>query len=215
MKYGVRNICLVLITNWSRVMKMDKPWYRRMFPRPQESVEPVRASVQSQADAGEAEAQFSLGLKFANGAGNAQDYSQAAEWYLRAARQNHCLAQFNLGMMYSRGQGVQRNEDDAVAWILKAANQGDAGAQFVLGIKLLRKSFEEMANAAVESKIESYKWLHLSTAQGYGGSENALHSLIFGMTHEAVTEGNQRAASFLARHSSQERTEQKSSASRE
>ena len=193
---------------------MDKPWYRRMFSHQQESVEPVRGTVQARADAGEAEAQFSLGLKYANGAGEAQDYLQAAEWYLKAARQNHCMAQFNLGMMYTKGQGVPQNEDSAVAWILKAANQGDAGAQYVLGIKFLRRSFEETETDAVESKIEAYKWLHLSTAQGYQGSQSALHSVIFGMTREAVTLGNQRAASFLTGHSP-EQTDQKAPASLE
>ena len=185
-----------------------------MFSSPQVSVEPVRETVQARADAGEAEAQFSLGLKYANGPGEAQDYSQAAEWYLKAARQNHCMAQFNLGMMYSKGQGVAQNEDDAAAWILKAANQGDAGAQFVLGIKHLRRSFEGIAKDVTESKIEAYKWLHLSTAQGYRGSQSALHNLIFGMSREAVHEGNQRATSFLAR-CSPERIEQKASTSLE
>ena len=52
------------------------------------------------------EAQFNLGLKFANAKGAARDYAQAALWYRKAAEQGHTLAQLNLGVMYAEGQGM-------------------------------------------------------------------------------------------------------------
>ena len=60
------------------------------------------------AERGVAEAQFSLGLKYANGEGAAQDYSQAELWYLKAAGQKHALAHFNLGVMYANGRACRR-----------------------------------------------------------------------------------------------------------
>jgi TPR repeat protein len=174
---------------------MDKPWYRKLFSH---SPQAVPEAAQIQADRANADVQFGLGLRFANGKGAGQDYAQAAIWYLKAAEQSHCMAQFNLGMMYSKGQGVQQNDDTAVTWILKAANQGDAGAQFVLGVRHLRMSFEGIETDVLESKIEACKWFHLATAQGYRGSQDALNSLTFGMTQEAVTEANRRASVFLA-----------------
>jgi hypothetical protein len=55
---------------------------------------------------GDAEAQFSLALSYANGEGAAQDYPLAEHWYLKAAGQNHALAHFNLGIMHANGQGM-------------------------------------------------------------------------------------------------------------
>lgn len=167
-----------------------------MFSRPQEP-ESVPETTQAQADRGNADAQFRLGLKYANDGGT-QDYAQAAQWYLKAAEQSHSLAQFNLGVMYARGQGVPQDDAQSVTWIRKAAHQGDAGAQFALGVKHLRQSYRETSKDTIESKIEAYKWLHLSTAQGYKGSQNAWDSLTCGMTREAVVEGNHRVATFLA-----------------
>jgi TPR repeat protein len=101
---------------------MDTPFFRRMFSRPQK---PAAETTETRADHGDAEAQFSLGVKFAQ-AGAAQDYAQAAHWYLKAADQCHCLAQFNLAVMYAAGQGVPRDEAKSRVWLQKAADLGDA-----------------------------------------------------------------------------------------
>jgi TPR repeat protein len=50
-------------------------------------------------------AQFNLGLMYYNGQGVTQDYSQAADWYRKAAAQGNAAAQYNLGLMYYNGQG--------------------------------------------------------------------------------------------------------------
>jgi TPR repeat protein len=174
---------------------MDKPWFRNLFDRP-EIAHPE--SAQSKADHGDAEAQFRLGLNFANAVGAAQDYSQAAAWYLKAADQSHALAQFNLGVMYARGQGVPQDEIKACGWIRRAAQQGDAGAQYELGIRHQRDSLGEQAEQAQESRVEAYKWLHLAATQGYKGSQTAFECVSLRMTHEEVADGNLRVAKFSA-----------------
>src|SRR5438132_11878623 len=110
---------------------MGKPFYRRLSTDPKN---PVSMTTATKAESGDADAQFALGLKFANDGGT-QDYAQAAHWYRKAADQNHAMAQFNLGIMYSRGQGVLRDEGLSMKWIRKAAHLGDAGAQYNLGIR--------------------------------------------------------------------------------
>ena len=172
---------------------MNDSWYRRLFnasPKPD-----VEADVVVAPDDGDREVQFGLGLKYANSPAGAQDYAQAAGWYLKAADQSHPLAQFNLGMMYANGQGVSRNDATAVMWIRKAADQGDAAAQFNLGVRCHRTSMESLE--APESRIEAYKWLHLAAAQGYHGSASACERVTLGMTREDVTDGNQRVAAFV------------------
>ena len=127
-----------------------------------------------------------------------QDLVQAAQWYRKAADQNHPLAQFNLGLMYTKGEGVPQDDAQAVAWMRKAAQQGDAGAQFNLGMRYHRASVWGLQLDALESKVEARKWLQLAAAQGYKGSAEACERMTLGMNREEVAEGNRRATAFVA-----------------
>jgi TPR repeat protein len=174
---------------------MDKPWFRNLFSRsPSSGLE----TTQTQADRGDAEAQFRLGLRFATSQGATQDYAQAAVWYLKAADQSHALAQFNLGVMYACGQGVAKDDAKAEIWIRRAAQQGDAGAQHNLGIRQHRASLDALPTAALESRLEAYKWLHLAATQGYKGSASAFECVALSMSREEVADGKHRAAAFAA-----------------
>jgi len=177
------------------LVSMEKSWYRKMFSRSQE---PVPEPTPANADLGDAEVQFGMGLKFANGQGATQDYAQAAEWYHKAADQSHSLAQFNLGMMYAHGQGVTRDAAQSVMWFGRAAQLGDAGAQFNLGESCHRASLQGERKDAPESRIEAYKWYRLAAAQGYKDSEQAYLTLTVNMTREDVAAGNRRVAEFKA-----------------
>jgi TPR repeat protein len=178
---------------------MDKPFFRRLFSRSEkpaaETTETIE-TTETRAGHGDAEAQFSLGLRFA-GEGAAQDYAQAAQWYLKAADQSHSLAQFNLGIMYAAGQGVPRDEAKSMGWMQKAADQGDAGAQHHIGMKHHRASFDGLPEAASESRIQAYKWLQLAATQGYRSSEAAWAFVALGMTREDVADGGRRIAAFV------------------
>jgi hypothetical protein len=145
---------------------------------------------------GDADSQFALGLKYVNAAGKSQDLPQAAEWYRKAAEQDHVLAQFNLSIMYARGQGVARDDGKALVWLRRAAEGGDAAAQFHLGNRYHRASVSGVEADAVESRIEAYKWFHLAAGQGYKDSERCCERVTLGMTREEVAEGNHRAAAF-------------------
>ncbi len=172
---------------------MDKSIDHDTFAPPEK---PVAAAAPSAADGVNAEVQFHLGLKFAGSGGTMPDYVQAAEWYRKAAEQNHSGAQFNLGELYAHGQGVRRDAVQSRAWYVKAAQQGDAGAQFNLGNSCHHASFSQVPAKAAESRIEAYKWFRLAAAQGYQGSEMAHVSLTLNMTRADVTAGNQRVAAF-------------------
>jgi len=180
------------------VLIVDKPWYRKLF-RPRQKLD--LETTPARADHGDAGAQFRLGLKYANGAGAARDYEQAAAWYLKAAEQNHPLAQLNLGVLYARGQGVPKDDARAAMWIQKAAQQGAAEAQFNLGMRHYRLMIEARSKDVPESKLEAYKWLHLAAAQGFEGSAAACDCVTMVMTREEVADGNQRLAAFAAGHS--------------
>ena len=189
------NALLVFGPKTPIVLTMDRPWYRNWFRR---SPLPDREATKVRADDGDADAQFSLGLKYATSEGESQDYSQAVQWYLKAADQSHALAQFNLAQMYAAGHGVPRDDGQALTWFQKAAQQGDAGAQHHLGMRHHRASVAGLPGDALESRIEAFKWFHLEAVQGYKGSATACERVTRDMTREDVADGNRRAAIFVA-----------------
>jgi TPR repeat protein len=172
---------------------MHQSAHGNTFSSPQNSTD---TTTLADVNYGDAEVQFKQGLKFAAGSGASPDYVKAAEWYLKAAAQNHFLAQFNLGMMYAHGQGVRRDSAQSRMWLDKAAQQGDAAAQFHLGNNCQRASFSQSVPDAAESRIEAYKWYRLAAAQGYQGSELAHATLTLTMTRADIVAGNQRMAAF-------------------
>ena len=78
------------------------------------------------AEAGDAVAQFNLGVMYDIGDGVPQDYAEAVKWYRLAAEQGYVAAQYNLGTMYDNGKGVPQDYAEAVKWYRLAAEQGDA-----------------------------------------------------------------------------------------
>lgn len=100
-----------------------------------ESEEEIRESE----NVDDIEEQYNLGEGYAEGKGVEQDFSKAAYYYRRAAKQGHIKSQFRLGRMYEIGVGVKRNKEEAVYWLSQAAEQGDSSSQFELGRILLNK----------------------------------------------------------------------------
>jgi TPR repeat protein len=111
------------------------------------------------AERGDALAQYSLGVMYANGTGVPKDDQQAVSWYRKSAEQGNAMAQSNLGVMYDEGTGVPKNYQQAVSWYRKAAEQGNAVAQSNLGLMY----FEGIG---VPKDYETaYFWWLLSSAQ--------------------------------------------------
>ena len=81
--------------------------------------------AKAKAEAGDAEAQYSLGVMYDSGEGVAEDKKKAAKWYRLAADQGDAIAQTCMGWMYSQGQGVEQNYVTAYAWASIAATNGD------------------------------------------------------------------------------------------
>ena len=90
-------------------------------------------SMTEAAEEGNADAQYRLGLMYANGRGVAKDEKTAVLWYAKAAEQGNAPAQYNLGVRYANGQGVAKDENTALLWYGKAALHGDSDAQYALG----------------------------------------------------------------------------------
>src|SRR3990172_9429688 len=95
------------------------------------------SDLKAQAQAGDAEVQFTLGDRYENGEDKVRDEKQAVYWYTRAAEQGHAVAQHHLGGMYFAGKAVTKDEKQGVSWYMQAAAQGYAESQSVLGMAYL------------------------------------------------------------------------------
>ena len=118
------------------------------------------ADMCARGEAGDAEAQFTLGFIYDFGVGVQEDDAEAVAWYRKAATQGHATAQNNLGRMHADGEGVPQNDIEAVDWYRKAAMQGDATAQKNLGVMY------DQGRGVQEDDAEAVAWYRKAATQG-------------------------------------------------
>lgn len=111
---------------------------------------------------GDARAQYYLGVMNANGQGGPRDIAAAADWYRRAAKQDHAAAAYNLaGLLMQGGDGLEKNLGEAARWYRVAAEGGLAQAANNLGV-LLQKG------EGVEADPDTaFSWFRRAAEQGY------------------------------------------------
>ena len=77
-----------------------------------------------QAEQGDPDAQFNLGVRYAEGEGVPQDEAEAGRWYGLAAEQGDTTAQLSLGVSYASGEGVLKDSVLAHMWLNIAGANG-------------------------------------------------------------------------------------------
>lgn len=92
------------------------------------------AELARKAQAGNAEAQYKLGLCYSYGWGITKDEAEAVKWFRKAAEQGLAKAQYDLGFCYYNGFGITEDKAEGVKWFRKAAEQGYEFAYFSLGL---------------------------------------------------------------------------------
>ncbi len=83
--------------------------------------------LRSLTEQGDADAQFNLGLMYANGQRVPQDDAEALKWFRKAAAQDLAEAQNSLGVVYANGQGVPQDYAQALMWFNLAASRFPPG----------------------------------------------------------------------------------------
>ncbi len=78
------------------------------------------SSIRNEAERGKADAQYNLGLLYANGRGGPRDRAEGRKWLLKAATQGDADASFWLGLEYSFHD---KDYKAAYAWFDVAASQ--------------------------------------------------------------------------------------------
>ncbi|MFA4950289.1 tetratricopeptide repeat protein [Brevundimonas sp.] len=89
------------------------------------------------ADAGDARAQWNVGMMLLDGEGVAADASQAYRYVRQAGEQGYEQGMISLAVMLALGQGVTPNPVEAREWYGRAASLGSAHALRGLGMMML------------------------------------------------------------------------------
>src|SRR5437016_2696359 len=114
------------------------------------------AEIKAKAEAGDAKAQYNLGLRYAEGGSEIE----TGKWFRLAAEQGLAQAQCDLGVCYNKGVGVAKDAVEAVRWYRQAANQGYAEAQFHLGVCY------QNGQGVAKDVVEAVEWYRQAAEQG-------------------------------------------------
>jgi len=143
------------------------------------------AETKAKAEAGDADAQYNLGLMYVLGEGVEQDFKEAVKWYQKAADQGDAIAQSNLGLMYQKGQGVEQDFKEAAKWWQKAADQGNVDAQNNLGVMYANGQGVE------QNFVTGYAWWNIAATNGDQNAKNGLSQLGKAMTPAQIAEAGE------------------------
>jgi localization factor PodJL len=148
------------------------------------------------AAAGNAVAEYEVGVRYAEGRGVALNPAEAARWFEYAARQGLTPAQFRLAGLYEKGTGMKKDLEAARRLYLAAAEKGHAKAMHNLAVlyaeggaakpdyRMALQWFRKAADYGVsdsqynlailyargigveQNLVESYKWFSIAAAAG-------------------------------------------------
>ena len=127
----------------------------RAIQEPIRDADPVRTS--SRAKTGDTAAEYTMGLRFADGYGAPQDYTVAMKWFEKAAESGNPEAQLKLVFGYIQGIGLPRDEHQAVMWLKHAANNGNTWAQRALSNLYLT------GDGAPKDYVRAYTWAKIAS----------------------------------------------------
>jgi len=125
----------------------------------------------TQAQQGDAQAQYDIGLHHEMGWGVDNDLAEAFNWYRQAADQGQADAQYRLGKACAFGLHVPQDYTQALAWYQKAAEQGQVEAQYALGMSYAY-------GIAIEEDLAVAKhWYQKAAEQGHEKAKEELQGL--------------------------------------
>lgn len=90
------------------------------------------AQVEKLAASGDAQSQYLLGRVYQEGKIVRQDHRKAAEYFIKAAEQDHAEAEYQLAFCYYAGLGVEQDKVKARMHLIAAADHGSVEARYHL-----------------------------------------------------------------------------------
>ncbi|MDR1828983.1 MAG: sel1 repeat family protein [Methylobacteriaceae bacterium] len=148
------------------------------------------------AEAGNAKAQYELGMMYYNGTGVPKYKAEAARWFRKAAERGETDAQYRLALMYYDWDGIPGDVAEALRWfnifakhkhnrtvdIILAAERGDAKAQYDLGRMYFR------GDQISRNPDEAVNWYRKAAEQGLADAQYTLGLSYLTGVHRDATE---------------------------
>lgn len=107
------------------------------------------------AKAGDADAQFDLGLMHDNGHGVPKSAAEAVKWYRKAVKQGNKHAFHNLGLSHYYGTGVAKNLTLALEYLFISKELfGEASNGFINSLHFEKHLTRKQINAAREKALK-------------------------------------------------------------
>lgn len=153
------------------------------------------------AEQGDAEAQFQTGRYYAQGQGVAQNYRQAAHYWLLAAKQHHAGAQMYLGTLFEKGLEVPQDHVKAAQCYQTAVNQDLAEAKVRLAMLYMqgqgvaqdpKKAIALFIQAAEQGDAAAEYNLGIAYDKGLGGLTQNTDQAFF-WYHQAAMQQHSQA----------------------
>jgi TPR repeat protein len=117
-------------------------------------------ALRQKADAGDAEAQYTLGVHYAFGIQRDEQLKKSVYWFRKSAEQGYAEAEYRLSQAYGSGRGVRNDTKAALYWLRKAAHDGAVNAQLWLGMMY------EQGRVVKQDKEKALRWYFRAANQG-------------------------------------------------
>jgi TPR repeat protein len=184
--------------------------------------------IEQLADAGRADAQRELGIRYGQGTGITQDYSTARTWASKAASQGDPWAMRIMGLIYLEGLGVESDKWRAVDYFKRSADAGDLYAQYNLAViyyegTLTKQSYDkaltwykraaDQGNTMAQhnlglmlangdgtntDRVEAYKWFMLSGSDDAIAAATEMQAIAPRMSKTEIAQAQERAELWRA-----------------
>lgn len=112
-----------------------------------------------QAKSGNKSAQFRVGMIYAKGELEEENWEQGMHWLLQAAQNGHPQAQYEVAQSYLLGRGVSQNLTEAFQWLQQASKANHVQAQALLGLCYLK------GQGTPQNTEQALRWFSLSAQQ--------------------------------------------------
>ena len=112
-----------------------------------------------------AEAQYRIGLAYANGNGVDSNPQAAIEWYLKASDRGHSSAEYELGLSYYNGFYNAEDHATALEWFVRSARH-----QCVSAMEMAAKCYDE-GDGTEQDPVEALNWFLCAAANREDGCQ--------------------------------------------
>ena len=112
-----------------------------------------------EANKGNAEAQWAMGMMNYHGNPILSDIPEAAAWFKKAGNQGHSTSSLVIATMYFYGEYFNKSKRKSLEWMEKAAEQGSVMAMYRTGL------FYGRGDTVPQDKIKAKKWFKLAYSQ--------------------------------------------------